>query len=232
MGRTQPTSHTVCLCAVNDFPPASCVVWSASSPPWKKNKKRIVKRWGGASSWEGGQREEEGRDTAYRKQTRPYSTKASEDTHLLLLLLLLLLLPRMKSPSFPLCPRAHFSPSVSSLDFNLLIFPLSLHFFSDLILFLTHIFLVFTSLLLFHPSLLSVKKKILTLASESLGLFTSRGGHESQTLVGGPASQSCYNGRGNILLQLALLVLMSALELETLVGPADVSTRATDVCYL
>lgn len=41
----------------------------------------------------------------------------------------------------------------------------------------------------------------------------------------GLASQSRYNGCGNILLQLALLVLMSALEPETLAGGRQTLAR-------
>lgn len=100
-------SYCVCLCAANDSPrpPASC------APPRLRpgRKKKRTVRVGGA---------EEGRDIAYRKQTRPYSTKASKDTR------------PSSAPWNPLslCPHSSgllffllltFSPHLSSLSFPL-----------------------------------------------------------------------------------------------------------------
>ena len=88
-------SVCLCLCAVNDFPrpPVLC------GPPCLhpgRHKKRIVRVGEQLRRRAEGPREEEGRDTAYRKQTRPYSTKASKDEPSLL---------PLKSPFFSLCPH-------------------------------------------------------------------------------------------------------------------------------
>lgn len=205
-------SYCVCLCAVNDFPrpPALC------GPPRLRpgrNKKRIVR-----AGEQLRRRAEEGRDIAYRKQTRPYSTKASEDTP--------------PSSPFPLCPHS----SYFSCSLFLSVLPLLTSLPSSVLSFLPPLFPLSLKTLFWFPLPLSVSlcpslpilysssaPSIPPPASSFCENVSQKPGpvyltvrHESQTFIYGPASQSCYNGSKNILLKLALPDLMSASELETL----------------
>lgn len=102
------TYQSYCACLVRDFPRPPAFLRGLVSTLRERETERIVLGRRAPGNEGGGSSEEEVRDSAYRKQTRPCGAKACKDIHLS---------PPMKSPISPL-PSFLLSPLPLSARFS------------------------------------------------------------------------------------------------------------------